>query len=67
MSDYYTCKYRYTQDLHLCSCSAMCKDLQVAELVNIKKDCKKCKYYKNREDDKNDKHGTNRGNGWETI
>lgn len=46
MSDYYTCRYRYAAALPMCSCPAMCRETIVATCIDIKKDCKNCRYYR---------------------
>lgn len=46
MSDYYTCRYRYAAALPMCSCPAMCREMIVATRIDIKKDCKNCRYYR---------------------
>nr|DAG52967.1 MAG TPA: hypothetical protein [Caudoviricetes sp.] len=46
MSDYYTCRYRYAAALPMCSCPAMCREMIVATCIDIKKDCKNCRYYR---------------------
>lgn len=53
MSDYYTCRYRYAAALPMCSCPAMCRETIVATCIDIKKDCKNCRYYREEDDMEN--------------
>lgn len=50
MSDYYTCKYAYAAALPYCSHPAIAGYGPLAAAVDIKKDCKNCRYYKNEEE-----------------
>lgn len=52
-SDYYTCKYAWPCALTYCAHPAKCLHAAIAEEIDVKTDCKKCKYYK-QEEEKNE-------------